>query len=81
MSDEALTGQAQGWALDIGEALAELVPEPFTFVLAIFEADNPKGSLMLSPQHPSIVSPILRTLADTIDAREHEIFTREGSEH
>lgn len=68
---------ARFWLAAIGETLVETIPEPFVFVLAIYRPGKP-GAMMVSPQDPEIVVPILRDLADTIESGDPNFLFRAG---
>ena len=51
----------------MGDVLTESVPQPFTFALVLYLPGDPSGALMLAPEPPATLVPILRKLADTIE--------------
>jgi len=60
---------ARRWLEEMAGTLTASLPPNFSFVLAIYEPDQPHGALMLSPYGPEIVAPLLRQLADACENR------------
>jgi len=75
--EAAEADHATQWLATIGEVIAENLPPPFTFVLAIFKPGDVEA-IMLSPQPPKIVAPVLRELAKSIDKGDINVTARPG---
>jgi hypothetical protein len=59
--------RAKAWMAAVGDVLTESVPEPFTFALVLYLPGDPSGALMLAPDPPETVAPVLLKLAGAIE--------------